>query len=267
MNADTFFTRLWEDYIRMAPKAAMIKDLFEKQGETVMNDHVAFRTYGMSPIGLITLEKPILALGYKQFAPYRFESKKLNAVGYLHPKAEYPRIFLSELEVEALSEDAQSIIRRLVDQIDPSVVNNDDILWSGPLWSPVSQKDYQTLLKESEYAAWVAALGIRPNHFTIAVNHLKKTPSMEQVLDFVEAQGYAINESGGRVKGSPDVLLEQGSTMADKMEVEFADGIKQRIPTCYYEFARRYPTPDGTLYNGFVAASADKIFESTNTRK
>ncbi|MGB1300776.1 MAG: DUF1338 domain-containing protein, partial [Pseudoalteromonas tetraodonis] len=35
---------------------------------------------------------------------------------------------------------------------------------------------------------------------------------------------------------------------------------------CFYEFAIRYPKPDGEIYTGFVAASADKIFESTNAR-
>ncbi len=54
--------------------------------------------------------------------------------------------------------------------------------------------------------------------------------------------------------------------MADRVEMEFAGGEKHVIPTCYYEFARRYPGPDGKLYEGFVAASADKIFESTNVK-
>ncbi|MGB6140662.1 MAG: DUF1338 domain-containing protein, partial [Pseudoalteromonas rhizosphaerae] len=38
------------------------------------------------------------------------------------------------------------------------------------------------------------------------------------------------------------------------------------VPSCFYEFALRYAKPDGELYTGFVAASADKIFESTNAR-
>jgi hypothetical protein len=36
------------------------------------------------------------------------------------------------------------------------------------------------------------------------------------------------------------------------------------VPGCYYEFARRYAMPSGQLYQGFIAKSADKIFESTN---
>ena len=266
MTPEMFFDSLWSDYIRMAPKAAKIKKLFESRGEQVRNDHVAFRTFGLEPVGLESLEKPILDLGYQPFSPYRFEAKKLNAYGYLHPDGSYPRIFLSELEVGAFSPAVQDIINGLVGQVDAARVAREDILWAGPLWSPVSFTDYQTLLEESEYAAWVAALGIRPNHFTISVTDLVKTPTLGEVLDLVQEAGYAINESGGRIKGSPEVLLEQGSTMADRMEVEFAGGERHEIPTCYYEFARRYPGPDGSLYNGFVAASADKIFESTDAR-
>jgi hypothetical protein len=47
--------------------------------------------------------------------------------------------------------------------------------------------------------------------------------------------------------------------------VQFTDGTRN-IPSCFYEFARRYPMANGQLYGGFVAASADKIFESTNVR-
>ena len=59
------------------------------------------------------------------------------------------------------------------------------------------------------------------------------------------------------------VRLEQSSTMADMAEVEFTNS-KVKIPSCFYEFAKRYPLESGELYTGFVAASADKIFESTN---
>ena len=64
------------------------------------------------------------------------------------------------------------------------------------------------------------------------------------------------------MKGSKEVCLEQSSTLANNIEVEFEDG-KLTIPACYYEFAKRYPMKNGELYQGFVAASADKIFEST----
>lgn len=51
--------------------------------------------------------------------------------------------------------------------------------------------------------------------------------------------------------------------MADKVEVAFSDAVHS-IPGGFYEFAKRYQDNQGELYHGFVAASADKIFESTN---
>jgi hypothetical protein len=35
----------------------------------------------------------------------------------------------------------------------------------------------------------------------------------------------------------------------------------------WYEFARRDVLPTGELFQGFVPASADKIFESTDVRR
>ncbi len=72
-----------------------------------------------------------------------------------------------------------------------------------------------------------------------------------------------MNSAGGEIKGDETVKLEQSSILADKAPVQFSD-VTLEIPSCFYEFAKRYPSADGKLYTGFVAASADKIFESTN---
>lgn len=86
---------------------------------------------------------------------------------------------------------------------------------------------------------------------------------MASINEFITSHGYQLNSAGGIIKGTPAEFLEQSSTMAEKIKVSFSDG-EFEIPSCYYEFARRYPLPDGKLYQGFVAQSADKIFESTN---
>ncbi|TWT37247.1 hypothetical protein KOR34_21940 [Posidoniimonas corsicana] len=267
MSIDDFFANLWADYIASTPQAEKIKQAFEAKGERVVNDHVAFRTLALEPIRLKALEPHLLAVGYTPYEPYDFAAKKLSAYGYLPPGPELPRVFLSELRVDELSDASAKILRGLAEQVDAEKVKDPSILWSGRLWDPVSWDDYQTLLAESEYAAWMATIGIRPNHFTISVNYLEQHPEVEDVLRTVEGLGYQVNDSGGRVKGSPEVLLEQGSTMADRMKVPFADGQEREVPTCYYEFAKRYKTPSGELYPGFVAQSADKIFESTNVGK
>ena len=64
----------------------------------------------------------------------------------------------------------------------------------------------------------------------------------------------------------PADLLEQSSIKAGMVSFKFIEG-QFEIPGCYYEFARRYPDADGKLYSGFVAKSADKIFQSTDFYK
>lgn len=267
MDMHTFFSRLWDDYTAMTPQAGHIHDAFVAEGETIVNDHVAFRTFDRGPITLAALEPHLLALGYTRFEPYEFQAKKLRAYGYLPPTDDQPRVFLSELKYDELSREAQGIIDGLIAQIDPARVASPDVMWAGRLWQAPSFEDYQSLMAESEYAAWLAIIGLRANHFTISVNRFQRYDSVEKVLAKVESLGLGINASGGRIKGSPEVLLEQGSTLADRQPFTFAGGQVEEIPTCYYEFAKRYPDAEGKLYQGFVAASADKIFESTDIKR
>ena len=152
----------------------------------------------------------------------------------------------------------------MVSQIDESAVTADNFLYSGTHWQ-VSTDTYKQLLAESEYAAWMSAWGYRANHFTVNINTLAKFDNIHDVNQALKDAGFSLNTSGGEVKGSPEVLLEQSSTLADEYSVTFSDG-DMSIPSCFYEFAIRYPKADGELYTGFVAASADKIFESTNAR-
>jgi len=137
-----------------------------------------------------------------------------------------------------------------------------DLPWAGRPWH-VRRAEYESLLIESEYAAWVAAWGFHVNHFTVAVNTLGTFPDLQSLNAFLLDHGFKLNESGGTIKGSPDELLEQSSTLADVVSVDFSDATL-KIPSCFYEFARRYRWPTGELFQGFVPRSADRIFESTD---
>lgn len=262
MNRDEFFQRLWDDFVGIAPQAATLRQRLIDAGETVENDHVAFRTLARPGLGIESLEGRLFDLGYRTLADYRFPEKKLRARAYLAPGA--PRIFLSELLVEELSAANQGLLEVLAEQAKKRLPEGPEAFWAGRLWEPVSFAEYERLSAESEYAAWLSALGLRANHFTVSINALTRLGSVEAVLDFVEAAGCRINTSGGRVKGSRADLLEQGSTLADRVEVAFAGGERHVIPTCYYEFALRHRDASGRLYEGFVPTSADKIFESTD---
>ncbi|OJI51307.1 DUF1338 domain-containing protein [Vibrio vulnificus] len=262
MTPAVLFQSLWNDYIqRLCPSAAKVHQLLEED-EPLINDHIALRTFNVAPLGIETLAKPFLELGYVACGDYLFKSKKLIAKHFEHPDPTQPKVFISALKVDECSAELQAIVEKLVAQVDASRLEDSAFLHGGRLWD-LSFVDYQTLAKESEYASWLAAHGYGANHFTVSVNQLKALDSVKGVNDHLRNAGFVINEVGGEVKGSPEVLLEQSSTMADKVAGHFSEG-SEIVPGGFYEFAKRYPMDNGELYPGFVEASADKIFESTN---
>jgi len=226
-----------------------------------VNDHVALRTFNVGPLGLASLAKPLEEMGYRACGDYRFKAKKLKAKHYEHLDPTLPKIFISELLVEQLSLPAQKVIARLAEQVEKHSLNSVEFLYSGRPWT-LSIGQYHLLHEESEYASWLAAHGFGANHFTVNVNQLEAFNDVSEVNHYLKSRGFIMNHVGGEVKGSPDVWLEQSSTMADLVSVDLAEA-ELRIPGGFYEFAKRYPMPDGSLYSGFVEASADKIFEST----
>lgn len=269
MHPTQFFDTLWQDYISITPQAEVIRRLFAATDDEVINDHVAFRTFAHTPLQLDNLEPLVLQMGYSLQDEYQFKAKKLRARSYIHPDSSVPKIFISELLTEQLSEQTQKILAKYTAEIDQAP-SGQNVFWSARHWSAPSFADYKTLMQETEYGAWLLAIGIRVNHFTVSINHLssvadlKGSAQIHRVLMRVKDAGYRVNAVAGEVKGSPESLLEQGSTMADRKAIDFSDGEQHEIPTCFYEFALRYPKADGELYQGFVEANADKIFESTN---
>lgn len=261
-SLNELFEKLWSDYAKINPQADEIHRLLEARGEKVINDHVAFRTYDDPRIDLKCLSRIFLKLGYVERETYRFEEKKLLAKHFEHPLPEKPKVFISELKLKEFSKALQTRVKEMIDQVPKSLVEDDGFCFSGRPWK-VKISDYENFSKESEYAAWMAAFGFRANHFTVFVNSLKTFGSLAELNQFLKSKGYALNDSGGEIKGSKEVYLEQSSTKAAVVNWQFDDG-PHRVPSCYYEFAKRYPAANGQLYQGFVEKSADKIFESTD---
>lgn len=264
-SIEELFAALWADYVALAPSALRIHALLGDRGELVRNDHVALRTYALPGIGIAALARPFEAVGYVARESYRFDDKKLRARYWQHPDPTRPKVFISELCVAELGPGAQQIIDRLAVQLPAGFGERDDLPWAGRPWR-VRRAEYESLLMESEYAGWVAAFGFRVNHFTVDVNGLRTFPDLSSLNAFLLEHGFTLNTSGGAIKGNAAERLEQSSTRAEQIAVEFSDD-KLTIPSCYYEFAKRYLLPDGTLFHGFVPASADKIFESTDVRR
>ncbi|WP_140937212.1 DUF1338 domain-containing protein [Sphingobacterium lumbrici] len=265
-------------------KGLLDKGVITSQDD-IVNDHIAFRTLGIPHLGIQSFEKLFLKYGYTKRDYYYFEGKKLDAYWYSPPAAYYPRIFVSELRVADLSGTAQAIISRYTKGITSDPVDGLDLkkgnavadFLQTPLWDLPTSEDYQALLAESEYAAWVIYNRYYLNHYTISIHELKDGyNTLEEFNSFLTGIGVKLNTSGGVIKTSDDGLLRQSSTVSALYKAEFADGRSLEIAGSYVEFAERSVLPEYKdipkeqiqphhRRDGFETNNADKIFESTYT--
>jgi hypothetical protein len=267
MGFSIIFQRLWDDYIKSNPQAAEIYHLLKKEESIIYNDHIALRTFNDPRVNIKQISQPFIDAGYLFSGSYNFKRKKLTAVHLEHSVDRgAPLVFISELRLEECSSYLQDKITSCINSIKAEVLACPlKLLFSHRPWGEPNYQLYQSLLKESEYAAWTYVYGYRANHFTIFVNRLKKYNTIEKINSFLKRNNYKLNKSGGEIKGGASDMLEQSSTIAEYNSISFEEGIYD-IPACFYEFARRYKDANGNIYKGFVEASANKIFESTNIR-
>lgn len=264
MDAADFFEQLWAQYVAMAPQVREIRNHVQKTYGSTVNDHVAFRTFDQPGYTIAELEPAFLAFGYQRAERYDFLDKHLEAYAYEPPEDDLPLVFFSQLRTGALSGPAQRAIRQLLSSASAAHSTPAERLLQGRTWPMPSATQYELLEAESAYAAWLSVWGLCANHFTIAIHKLEPNVSLQQVVESVQQAGYPMNVSGGLIKGSPEQLLEQASTVAELRPVALSDSSRE-ICSCYYEFAQRHRLSDGQLYKGFVAASASHIFESTTS--
>lgn len=281
---------LMRRYQERVPDVAGIINAMLAQGiinsaQEIENDHIAFRTMGVPHLGIASLERIFLHYGYQRRDRYDFPVKKLTAYWYAPPMPHLPRIFISELRVPELSAEAQRIIASYTNEVTADPVDGLDLndgaavdaflhqaLWRLPVW-----EDYQRLQAESEYAAWVIYNRYYLNHFTITIHNLPEYyNTIEKFNYFLEAQGFKLNDSGGKIKVSNDGLLLQSSTVAEMITAEFANGRMETIAGSYVEFAERQVKPEfanaaqagrDQRRDGFDADNANNIFESTYTEQ
>ncbi|BBN05576.1 hypothetical protein MPTK1_3g14320 [Marchantia polymorpha subsp. ruderalis] len=276
-------------YLEKNPTAVTALQLIRKEDPgPVCYDHFAFRTFGVDGCGIDSIAQVFLDLGYKTRDELRFPAKKLRALWFSPPEHLYgvagelengpvPRIFISELLVDQLSEKSQSIIRKYTKDATQcarhaaaaSVLNS--LTWPTPSFA-----DYQHLASESEYAAWTLVNGYSLNHATVSVHRLSQMCHISKLNEFLQEHGIKLNSEGGITKVSPDGGLQQSSSVADSVQYAFADGEVKKVPGSYIEFAERLVLPvfsslsDEQIQEchrreGFEVGNADKIFESTSS--
>jgi hypothetical protein len=101
-----------------------------------------------------------------------------------------PRVFISEVDVSALSGAAQDVIAKYAARaaaLAPQAAVSS--LLRTPLWGAAERGDFETLAAESEYAAWVLVNGFALNHATVAVHRMgAATRSIEAVNALIAEQ-------------------------------------------------------------------------------
>lgn len=289
---DTVLDGLMRRYRDRVPDVAAVINVMLAEGligkvEEIENDHIAFRTMGVPHLGLASLERLFLHYGYLPKDWYDFPEKKVIARWYQPPLPRYPRIFISELQVGQLSEEAQRVIRTYTDTVHNDPVNHLDLddgnavdaFLHQSLWRTPTYADYHRLSEESEFAAWVIYNRYYLNHFTVTIHNLPPDyHTIPAFNTFLESHGFRLNDAGGKIKVSSDGMLVQSSTVAEIVEALFDDGKggfeSHLISGSYVEFAERRPLkehhsseqrdlPREHRRDGFDAGNANKIFEST----
>jgi len=264
METAMIFERFWNRYSAENPGARRIYDLLTARGEKVVHDHIALRTFDDPRMNIDVIARVFTENGYEARGNYEFRAKKLRGKHFEHksdPAA--PKVFISELLTDQFSDYLKKTVRDCLNRPGDSVYADTGLVYGGSIWGKISFDTYNRLRQESEYTAWLLVYGYRANHFAVKVNELRQFATLHDVNEFIKGNGYLMTTVGGEIYGTPEELLEQSATMAEIQPVEFTDGV-YGIPSCFYEFTLRYNRPDGTQYPGFIAANADKIFESTN---
>jgi hypothetical protein len=290
--------RLWTGYTERVAYARRYAELVTEKGGRVVNDHCAFRTFncptGEQPAGIEAIGTVLESLGYLRRDPYAFPSKHLNSFHYQHPdNREFPKFFVTQLEVDALSEDVAELIKEAVD-------DTPDLLGGAPRallaelkangevdeanaealvealvgffarpWAPPKRLTVLRVNDESQFAAWTLLHGNAVNHFTAYVNfqEVPDWPDIEATAAGLSAAGVPMKD---RIEGEPGSKLRQTSTQAvdEECAVTEADGSGSTLTWsyAYYELAER-----GTIeqngekmgFDGFLGEQATNLFEMT----
>lgn len=293
------FNRLWVQYIDRVPYAKMYSDLVTQKGGNVVNDHIAFRTFnthtGEQPEGIRAIKHILNFLEYKPVTKYKFTKMNLTATHFEHPDEKFPKIFVSQLEVDQLPDWAQLLIHETVKDTryllsDKSIgmlnllkengnlpveaadfILDDLVQYFRRPWNIPEKSDVLKLNDISQYGAWVLLHGNAVNHFTAFINeqNVADWPDLETTCKALLQAGIPMKED---IEGEKGSKLRQSSTLAIKegVKVKGENGIEKIIWTyAYYELAQRgiiEQNGEQKLFNGFLGEQATHLFDMTRTR-
>lgn len=241
--SEPLLDRLWSRYVTDVPHVRVFTSLC---GGVFENDHVAFRSLGRAGDGIALFAPIFERRGWKRGGHYTFPDVHLRAVHLTRPG--YPRIFLSELTLDALPQGAAAVLARM--PLPPQVPTD---LAALAAWfcepPPPSAADLDTVARVSQYGAWLLAFGRRVNHFTARV---------DDVAVWQERMRAAGVPMKGEIEGAPGGDLRQTATAASSLDVVLRDGGTRSMPYAYFEIAERHRG-----FDGFLGPQARQLFDMT----
>jgi hypothetical protein len=295
--ASELFDILWDRYRQRVSYVAAYEQVIADSDATFVNDHIAFRTFACQrpTTGIASLSRIFEALGYRAAGSYHFEDKQLSAIHYQHANVQFPKLFISELKVWELNNDARERIQRtlqthrepMADEALAALVALDRGELTGRAqlmdeivrqfhelpWQLPEKDDVLALNNASQYAAWVLVHGYNVNHFTSLIN----SHGVEQ-LDNIEKTIAALQRAGvpmkTEIEGERGSKLRQTATEAVTIDVAVRTaGQPTNIPWtyAYFELAERGEVPDPatgrpTRFEGFLGPQATNLFEMTKVK-
>ena len=290
--------RLWKQYTERVPYAKQYVDMVGQKGGKAVIDHIAFRTFnahtGEQPEGIRAIRHILNFLEYKPVSKYNFPKKKLKATHFEHPDESFPKIFVSQLEVNELPEWTQKMINTAVnstlyllsdkslellrileengalpveaaDYLVDDLVNYFRRPWNIPL-----KDDVLKINDVSQYGAWVLLHGNSVNHFAVLINYqdVKEWHDLETTISALAKAGVPVKDT---IEGEKESKLRQTATLAVKEEVKVKgeNGIEKIVWTyAYFELTQRNYTEEGgsqKLFSGFLGEQANHLFDMTQT--
>lgn len=281
------FSHLIDDVPEGASYVAGRKEV----GEKITFDHGALRTVrfpggliGQLPSGASAITRILEPLGYRMRKVYPLPALQMTGFAWTYEEYPYsiPQFFISELNVDAFSQEFQCAARRVfATSQDPlghqTLLKLEDFSRTKSLPISAAQdliaelvpafgrqhtvfeaSDYEALKLESAEAAWIATEGNTFNHAT------DRVADVQLLAEHLRNKGFSIKDV---VERSASGSVRQTALKAATVERTFRVGSeldRRLVPGSFFEFiSRDVESSSGKLDLNFDSSNAQGIFAMT----
>ncbi len=294
---------LWENYRNASQQMQILERSLEQKGiSNPTLDHFALIDLPSNNSGIPVLRELFTNIGYTERGKGYLADKQNDFMwlaeteSMTHPaQMALPQVVVADFRLHELPENIRAIIQHYaqfaptapLDIIRELVQRTNDNDESAMLmlvdtvlqyckqrpWPLPTVAEFETVFAFNRLLAWVLIFGRSPNHFTLSLHHLNIFTDMANFHQYVEDElNLPLNAEGGKIKGTPDSGIMQGSTIGTFESVALQDGTIE-LPRGFVEFVWRFPLDQNTkptkwndYFTGFIAANADHVIKSLTTK-